>query len=588
MNADTFDVEYALGKTGLADFSSDGSQLYIMSILPTSDYEITVFDDQFEKASTYYAACSLELDSQAEFKALSDDSFVLPAPTGACHALSPQPLSGTVVCDYNGDQHGDLAVGIPGEDSPTKFDSGALEMFYGEGTSDGLAIGTAELWTQDSSGFQGVLEPGDKFGSATGCADFNADGFTDLLISAEGEDVGAVADAGALHVLRGSGSGITGAGDRYLTQDSVGVLGVAEAGDRFGASIAPGDFDGDGHVDLAVGAPGEDLGTFADAGGVHVFRGTATGITVSGDSIITQNTADVADTAEMGDEFGTELVTGDFDGDGFADLAIGISNEDVGTVLDTGAVHLFYGSAAGLDPLTDVVVTGTDVGTSETGDLMGSELVAADFNDDGFTDLAVGVPGKMVLGLDNAGSVVVLFGSASGLVTSGSLTLSQATPGISGAPEAGDGFGGGLAAADFDDDGANNLAIGVPGEDYTVFSTYTDGGLVHILSGDPSSWETAPEEATAKLTDFGMGSFGAMFGLTMVAGEFNGDGFAELATGAPNGSSGQGLLVMIPGSAEGPAFANAQSWDQDSVLVPGKGENDDFFGQLSNSSKVDL
>ena len=55
-----------------------------------------------------------------------------------------------------------------------------------------------------------------------------------------------------------------------------------------------------------------------------------------------------SDGAEKGDAFGASVEAGDFNGDGFADMAVGIRAEDVGTVGEAGAVAVLYGSPSGL------------------------------------------------------------------------------------------------------------------------------------------------------------------------------------------------------------------------------------------------
>ena len=90
-----------------------------------------------------------------------------------------------------------------------------------------------------------------------------------------------------------------------------------------------GDFNGDGFADLAVGAPGEDLGS-PDAGAVNVLYGSAAGLTSAGNQFWHQNSPGIAERADAGDLFGSALAAGDFNGDGFDDLAIGVPAEDVG------------------------------------------------------------------------------------------------------------------------------------------------------------------------------------------------------------------------------------------------------------------
>jgi FG-GAP repeat len=109
--------------------------------------------------------------------------------------------------------------------------------------------------------------------------------------------------------------------------------------DRVGPLGRGGDFNHDGVADLAVGVPGEnDI-----AGAVDVLYGAGAGLGGTGAQFF-----QVGGTPEFLDRFGSALAAGDFNGDGFADLAAGASGEDVGSVRDAGAVSVLYGSAGGL------------------------------------------------------------------------------------------------------------------------------------------------------------------------------------------------------------------------------------------------
>ena len=107
----------------------------------------------------------------------------------------------------------------------------------------------------------------------------------------------------------------------------------------------------------------------------------------------------------------------DFNGDGYADLAIGAASENLDGMADTGAVHVIYGSADGLSArgdhfwsqsglLTESGWTEDIFGEVEAGDAFGSALATGDFNGDGYSDLAIGVPGESVRvdGSDVAGA----------------------------------------------------------------------------------------------------------------------------------------------------------------------------------------
>src|SRR5512133_3297440 len=99
------------------------------------------------------------------------------------------------------------------------------------------------------------------------------------------------------------------------------------------------DFNHDGFADLAVGVPGENL----RAGAVNVLYGAGSGLSGTGGQVFFQ----VGGTPEIQDWYGSALAAGDFNGDGFADLAASAFNEDVGSVSHAGAVSVQYGSAGG-------------------------------------------------------------------------------------------------------------------------------------------------------------------------------------------------------------------------------------------------
>jgi hypothetical protein len=101
--------------------------------------------------------------------------------------------------------------------------------------------------------------------------------------------------------------------------------------------------DGDGYADVAVGAPGEDIGTVADAGAVWLLRGSRTGLTGTGARSFDQNTAHIPGTAEADDAWGAQVRLADTDGDGRAELLAAAPGENAGD----GAVWLLPASGDG-------------------------------------------------------------------------------------------------------------------------------------------------------------------------------------------------------------------------------------------------
>jgi hypothetical protein len=479
--------------------------------------------------------------------------------------------------DFDNDGFDDLAVGVHGDAVGTAARAGAVNLLYG--SLFGLAATGNQLWHQDSAGVAGGAEPEDSFGSALAAGDFDGDGFDDLAVGALGEDLGTLTNAGTVNVLQGSAAGLAAAGGQLWHQNGAGVAGGAESDDAFGSALAAGDFDGDGFDDLAVGVLGEDLGTAASAGAVNLLQGSAAGLAAAG-RLWSQNSAGVDGVAESGDVFGDALAAGDFDGDGFDDLAVGARGEDLGAVENAGAVSLLRGSAAGLATAGGQLWHQNSAGVAgvaESDDVFGDALAVGDFDNDGFDDLAVGARGEDLGAADNAGAVSLLRGSAGGLTAADGQLWHQNSAGIAGVAETGDLFGSALAVGDFDNDGFDDLAIGARGEDLGAVGS---AGAVSVLYGSGAGLTATGSQLWHQdVPDVEDGAESSdVFGDFLTVGDFNDDGFDDLAVGASGEDANAGAVNLLLGSAAGLTAAGDQIWDQDSSGILGVAAADDFFG----------
>ena len=413
-----------------------------------------------------------------------------------------------------------------------------------------------------------------------GC-DIDADGRGELVIGSPDEDLRRARDAGRAVVVYGADAGRGRVAS--VTQEWPGVAGLSERGDRFGAALACGDFDGDGYDDLAVGSPREGHSKRRRAGSVRVVYGGPSGLTDRSTNL-TQATNGIANRPDRGDLFGSALAAGDFDGDGMDDLAIAAKGEDLAGLADVGVVHIVPGGEAGLDGRGSVLIKPTNPaipGAGERGAKFGFALVSADFDGNGFDDLAIGVPSEDIAGVADAGRVVVVPGSADGAAVAGAVELRRGADGVPGALGVGDRFGHALSAGDIDGDGFDDLAVGVPGADVAAA---VDAGLVLVFDG--SVFGVDPAAATVVHQDVGgvrgIAGAGDRFGTAVVLGDFTGDRRDDLAVSAPGetvaGAAGAGVVHVFDATGDGLVFGPDQVVSQSQRRVPNRSEADDGFG----------
>ncbi|OIJ69927.1 integrin-like protein [Streptomyces mangrovisoli] len=406
--------------------------------------------------------------------------------------------------DFNGDGYADLAVGVPDGTVDGKAKAGYVTIVYGGPKGIG-AYGSIRV-SQATAEVPGSPEAGDRFGASVALLPIGTGGKALLLVGTPGEDItGLGTDVGMVEAVSGTKTGtssgsvvldgttdsaqyglavtaadVTGDGNKEIViggKDKV-VARVAQGEDSMVATVvtapmggrapilATGDFTGDGRADLAV-----------------AYRST-TPSTQSHVRIWAWDPAEqaFANTWNTDNTGVSALAAGDFDGDGHDDLALGECREYADENIDDpcgpealakgGGIHIHYGAAAGgsfgYRQQTLNQDTAGVAGVAEDADHFGAALAVGDVDHDGRDDLIAGAPGEAIGSRAGAGAATVLYGSAAGLLdakgTARSAGLQQDTAHVPGVAESGDAFGAALATGDYDHDGRVDLAVGSPGE----------------------------------------------------------------------------------------------------------------------------
>ncbi|MFE6408645.1 FG-GAP-like repeat-containing protein [Streptomyces sp. NPDC057837] len=426
--------------------------------------------------------------------------------TAPAATAAPSGLSG----DFNGDGYRDVAIGAFAADVGSVHSAGAVVVLYG--SSSGVSAARRTVITQDSAGVPGAAEEDDRFGYSLAAGDLDRDGYSDLVVGAQYEDIGDRDGVGSATVLWGGKSGLS--GGKGLPQPSD----LTEWG-GFSSGVATGDFDGDGATDVTLTgqsrtrlykgpftrtsgpASHTSLGTFGstyevlagdlnrDGDAERVYPFLVDG-DPGGDISFHGWTGTRYAATDLPNADGEQGTIADVNGDGYGDLVLGDYQEpraDKPGGHKGGQITVWYGGPSGPDPAQKPTVIHQDTagvpGTGESGDLFGSALSAGDVNGDGYADIAVGAWAEDIGSVEDAGSVTLLFGSAGGLTGTGAKSWSQDTAGVPGSNETMDAFGMTVRLVDLDKNGKADLVTG---------AGYENGyGAVTVLRGSASGLTTS-------------------------------------------------------------------------------------------------
>lgn len=396
--------------------------------------------------------------------------------------------------DVNGDGYSDLLIGAP-RYTDVATEEGRLLVHLGSAT--GLVAAPYQAFAR------GIAD--ERFASAIAVADFNRDGFEDVLVGAP-RFGGGTSNQGAMLLYRG---GVT---PGNSLQDV--TAGSTQVGAQMGYSVATGDLNGDGFADVATGQYSYDLNAQTiSSGRVSIFYGQPGGFDAVPDAELDGVVAEA--------RFGTSIAIGDCNGDGYGDLIVGAPLHSA-VANSAGAAFVYLGGQGAFNTQADLVIEGTQALAA-----LGQAVAAlGDLNGDGFGDFAIGAPTHDT-SLSNAGQVRVFLG--------GSTLDAQADLLIDGpaadanAGRAIDGVG------DMNGDGFADFAVGAPNFDV---GSATDAGRVDVYLGGASL------NNVADLTILGNGNTSRWGSAVSDAGDANGDGYADLVIGAPSFGLGRARIYF--------------------------------------------
>ena len=497
----------------------------------------------------------------------------------------------TSIGDLDDDGVVDLAVGATGDSDGAAYSAfeqvGAVWVLFMDANG---SVRARQKINALQGGFAGDLEEGDGFGfSLAGLGDLDGDGVEDLAVGAIGDDDGAgingLGYVGAVWILFLRPDGTVRASQK-ISATHGGFTGT-QNGDVFGNALAVlDDLDGDGTVELAVGAGQADDGG-PSRGAVWVLFLNTDG-TVKAQQKISATEGGFGGALDDDDRFGSALAApGDLDGDGVADLCVGAVLDDDGSE-NRGAVWVLLLNQDGTVKAQQKIssIEGGFTGSLDGGEFFGGSLgTVGDLDGDGVVELAVGAANDSDGGASGIGAVWVLFMNADGTVAA-QQKISQTQGGLIAGLERWDSFGCGVVGiGDLDGDGVRDLAVGSYGDDdggedhgaAWVLHLHADGTvrIADKISDAPYSLQGTLEDAEY---------FGTSVALL---GDVDGDGIGDLAVGAPydddgaTGSAGPDsdrgavwiLFLNADGSAKGYQLISSTAGSFFGVLQPG-----DYFG----------
>ena len=393
--------------------------------------------------------------------------------------------------DFNGDGADDLAISAPIASPKDKKWSGVVRVIFGR---------TYKVVTYHGE------NSGDQLGRSLAVGDFNGDGMDDLAIGAHNAYV-AGENPGKAYLLYGGN--IEGNSRDFANENADRELTGIVNNSAFALTLAAGDINHDGIDDLLVGAPLSTRLRNINAGAVYLYAGSSGKVSESYDSVFYGQVAD--------ERFGSEIKTGDFNGDGHLDLVVGAYKADSVSTNQAGKVYFYDGS----DELGDVIFSPDAVfNGNSNGEWFGFSLAVGDLNGDLIDDLAIS---SFPYWSDrNMSQVLIYYGGADFSQKKPNIIINEA--------EKQNILASDVLLRDFNSDGRADILIGAPGVGQSA-NGYE--GAVYMIESSDKKFNPLYRVQSRDLDTYIYGQqVDDWFGNAIEVLDFNNDGYMDLAVGA--------------------------------------------------------
>ncbi|WCL47742.1 FG-GAP-like repeat-containing protein [Leptospira sp. GIMC2001] len=391
--------------------------------------------------------------------------------TGTANGRLGEP---TATGDFNGDGFADILTSA-NLYAPAPNTGRVYILYGGENGIASIADNSADVI------ITGNVASG-RLAIAVASGDLNSDGYDEAILGT-GLQVGG--SQGRVYIINGQPTTISSGVDSTVASSTISGTGT----ERFGDSLLTADINGDGNIDLVVGAPSANNGT-ASQGSVYLYYGTSTGLSSGSDT--SANTKITGTNTSTSSRFGCSMDSGDINGDRIDDLLIGACGANTG-----GTVYIFNGSNSGISSGNDTTATNIITSTKGTNANFGNSIRSYDLNGDGFYDVVVGSYGVST----SLGEAYIFNGSSSGVSASNEMSANYTFTGTVANGE----FGRFVAALDYDSDSNIDILVSAPGT--------PNPGAVHFFKNSGSSVTSGSDSnANKKIQAITQSAFGLSIG----------------------------------------------------------------------------